>query len=153
MIKWTRPSPSVFAYCKRSKTGLWEGLEWCVHGQKWHQKTLIILWNQCEQHCLKFKYYTAVLLSLAISLCFNCVAISVALFILPNCCAYLGEDYGHMIEACDWNFILSWLVIFFLLLKLFIGVWYDIIIIIIIIMHPSTWFDFLNLVLLYTRDH
>ena len=26
VIKWTRPSPSVFAYCKRSKTGRWEGL-------------------------------------------------------------------------------------------------------------------------------
>ena len=26
MIRWTRPSPSVFAYCKRSKTGWWEGL-------------------------------------------------------------------------------------------------------------------------------
>ena len=26
MIKWTRPSPSVIAYCKRSKTGQWEGL-------------------------------------------------------------------------------------------------------------------------------
>ena len=26
MKKWTRPSPSVFAYCKRSKTGRWEGL-------------------------------------------------------------------------------------------------------------------------------
>ena len=26
MIKWTRPFPSVFAYCKRSKTGRWEGL-------------------------------------------------------------------------------------------------------------------------------
>ena len=26
MIKWTRPSPSVFAYCKWSKTGRWEGL-------------------------------------------------------------------------------------------------------------------------------
>ena len=25
-IKWTRPSPSVFAYCKQSKTGWWEGL-------------------------------------------------------------------------------------------------------------------------------
>ena len=24
--KWTRPSPSIFAYCKRSKTGQWEGL-------------------------------------------------------------------------------------------------------------------------------
>ena len=26
VIKWSRPSPSVFAYCKRSKTGRWEGL-------------------------------------------------------------------------------------------------------------------------------
>ena len=26
MIKWTRPSASVFASCKRSKTGRWEGL-------------------------------------------------------------------------------------------------------------------------------
>ena len=26
MIKYTRPSPSIFAYCKRSKTGLWEDL-------------------------------------------------------------------------------------------------------------------------------
>ena len=26
VIKWTRPPPSVFAYCRRSKTGLWEGL-------------------------------------------------------------------------------------------------------------------------------
>ena len=26
MIKWTRPSPSVFIYCKWSKTGQWEGL-------------------------------------------------------------------------------------------------------------------------------
>ena len=26
MIKWTRPSPSVFAYCKQSKTGWWEDL-------------------------------------------------------------------------------------------------------------------------------
>ena len=24
--KWTRPSPSVFAYCKQSKTGRWKGL-------------------------------------------------------------------------------------------------------------------------------
>ena len=27
VIQWTRPSPSVFAYCKRSKTGQWEGLK------------------------------------------------------------------------------------------------------------------------------
>ena len=26
VIKWTLPSPSVFAYCKESKTGQWEGL-------------------------------------------------------------------------------------------------------------------------------
>ena len=26
VIKWTRPSPSIFAYCKQSKTGRWEGL-------------------------------------------------------------------------------------------------------------------------------
>ena len=26
MIKWTRPSPSIFAHCKRSKTGRWEVL-------------------------------------------------------------------------------------------------------------------------------
>ena len=26
MIKWTRPSPSVFVYCKWSRTGQWEGL-------------------------------------------------------------------------------------------------------------------------------
>ena len=26
MIKWTRPSPSIFAYCMQSKTGWWEGL-------------------------------------------------------------------------------------------------------------------------------
>ena len=26
VIKWTRPSPSIFAYCKRLKTGRWEGL-------------------------------------------------------------------------------------------------------------------------------
>ena len=26
MMKWTRPSLSVFAYCKQSKTGWWEGL-------------------------------------------------------------------------------------------------------------------------------
>ena len=26
-IKWTRPSPSIFAYCKRPKTGRWEGQE------------------------------------------------------------------------------------------------------------------------------
>ena len=26
MIKYTRPSPSVFAYCKRSKIGQWKGL-------------------------------------------------------------------------------------------------------------------------------
>ena len=26
VIKWTRPSPSIFACCKRSKTGRWEGL-------------------------------------------------------------------------------------------------------------------------------
>ena len=26
VIKWTRPSPSVFAYCKLLKTGWWEGL-------------------------------------------------------------------------------------------------------------------------------
>ena len=26
VIKWTRPSPSIFAYCKWSKTGQWEGL-------------------------------------------------------------------------------------------------------------------------------
>ena len=26
VIKWTRPSPSVFVYCKQSKTGRWEGL-------------------------------------------------------------------------------------------------------------------------------
>ena len=26
LIKWTRPPPTVFAYCKRSKTGQWEGL-------------------------------------------------------------------------------------------------------------------------------
>ena len=25
VIKWTTPSPSVLAYCKRSKTGQWEG--------------------------------------------------------------------------------------------------------------------------------
>ena len=33
MIKWTRPSPSVFVYYKWSKTGWWESLEmrlsWC----------------------------------------------------------------------------------------------------------------------------
>ena len=27
MIKWTRPFPSAFVYCKQSKTGWWEGLE------------------------------------------------------------------------------------------------------------------------------
>ena len=26
VIKWTRPPPSVFAYCKRFKTGRWESL-------------------------------------------------------------------------------------------------------------------------------
>ena len=26
VIKWTRPSPSIFAHCKQSKTGRWEGL-------------------------------------------------------------------------------------------------------------------------------
>ena len=26
VIKWTRPSPSIFAYCKQSKTEQWEGL-------------------------------------------------------------------------------------------------------------------------------
>ena len=26
VIKWARPSPSAFAYCKQSKTGWWEGL-------------------------------------------------------------------------------------------------------------------------------
>ena len=27
VIKYTRPSPSSFVYCKQSKTGWWEGLE------------------------------------------------------------------------------------------------------------------------------
>ena len=27
MMKWTSPSPSIFAYCKGSKTGWWEGPE------------------------------------------------------------------------------------------------------------------------------
>ena len=31
VIKWTRPSPSIFAYCKRSKTGRWEGLGTRLH--------------------------------------------------------------------------------------------------------------------------
>ena len=26
VVKWTSPSPSVFTYCKRSKTGWWEAL-------------------------------------------------------------------------------------------------------------------------------
>ena len=28
VIKWTRPFPSLFAYCKWSKTGQWESWEW-----------------------------------------------------------------------------------------------------------------------------
>ena len=31
VIKWTRPSPSIFAYCKRSETGRWEGLGTRLH--------------------------------------------------------------------------------------------------------------------------
>ena len=32
VMKWTRPSPSIFTYCKRSKTGRWEGLETRLKG-------------------------------------------------------------------------------------------------------------------------
>ena len=39
VINDTRPSPSVFAYCKQSKTGRWAGLGTRLHVSKKHQRS------------------------------------------------------------------------------------------------------------------
>ena len=53
LIKWTKPSPSVFAYCKWSKTGRWEGLGMRLRCKWSPAKTGFYLGFCCIKCCLE----------------------------------------------------------------------------------------------------
>ena len=91
VIRWTRPSPSVFAYWKQSKIGRWEGLGtrlWCTYThvqyilwliQKWtvHHVRVGSVWAQDKTHCAALYILYLVPTMTILFLCFQSLLLCV----------------------------------------------------------------------------
>ena len=89
VVRFTRPSPSIFAYCKRSKTGSGEGLGMRLHTSPLHGlKTKLIPhpnFKQAAGIALPYKYH----------ICFN--------HLLSNMAVHIWKYGGTLLKGPCWN--------------------------------------------------